>query len=133
MTLTGILTIIAILLSPVIALIIGQKIVESRRKKDRKEEVLRKLISYRHIVHSDEFLSALNSVPIIFREDEKIKKLHKYYFLSNKNNALEGVQKANLVALILAVCNDLGYGKNVEYSDIEDVFSPKTNSKTSRN
>ena len=65
--------IIAIIISPLIALWVGDKM-RKRTDKDKEEiEVLKNLISYRHNKGSHEFLSAINRIGLIFHENEKIK------------------------------------------------------------
>ena len=121
----SIVSILAILLSPVIAVLVGQYLSEKRRRQERREALLRDLIENRYKVSSEGFLRAFNSIPIVFREQKRIRTLHKEYYDSVTRQDPESIQKGKMVAVILAICRELGYSKDIEESDIDNVFVPK--------
>lgn len=119
--------VIAIIISPLVALWAGNKISKNTEKRREEYEVLKNIISYRHNKTSHEFLSALNRTTLIFDRNEKIKQLIRNLWQSyvNKENSLVSSQKE--VELIHEICKYKGY--SVSEFDINNFFiqgsSPK--------
>ena len=74
MTIT-IINIIALLLSPVIAVAIGELLRKRSFEKQKRLDTLYNLVAYRYKLDSDEFLQALNSLKLLFSKNEKLQKL----------------------------------------------------------
>lgn len=114
--------VIAVIGSPLIALLAGDKMAKKSAKEREEYEVLRNLVSFRHEQISPEFLSALNRVILIFNKDEDIKQavreLHRAY--SNKENSTVITQRQ--VELINEICKYKGY--DVSEFDIFNCFVP---------
>jgi len=52
-------------------------ITEARIKRDRKERILRMLFESRYNVKGDDFLKAMNSIPLIFKDYPKVAELNR--------------------------------------------------------
>lgn len=119
---------IAILLSPLIAVLITQRLADRKRKLERKEETLTKLIEWRWNTSSDEFLRAINSIPVVFKDHPKIRTAYKELYDAieiGKKVGDETIGKKLFVPLVLQICRELGYTKDIEESDIEKIFLKK--------
>jgi len=114
------MSIIAVLISPLIALWVGDMMRKRTEKHKEEIEVLKNLISYRHHKGSPEFLSALNRIELIFDKNEKIKQQVKELWRSytNKENLLVSKQKE--VELVYEICKYKGY--DVSEFEIDNFF-----------
>lgn len=112
--------IIAVIISPLIALWVGDMMRKKTDKHREEIEVLKNLISYRHHKGSSEFLSALNRIALIFDKNEKIKQQVKELWRSytNKENPLVSKQKE--VELVYEICKYKGY--EVSEFEIDNFF-----------
>src|SRR3989344_9014061 len=64
-----IINIIAIIISPLVAVPVGEILRKRNFKKESELRILNNLVSYRHKVESDEFLSALNSLKLFYKNE----------------------------------------------------------------
>lgn len=129
MDLATIISIIAVIISPVIATLIaiwiGEEIRKKNYQKEREDKLLEKLIANRYIFGSIEFLSALNSIDFVFFNNERIKELvknlHRAYI--NKENLT--VINQRIVELIYEICKYKKY--NITEYEIQNLFIPIQN------
>jgi hypothetical protein len=105
-----------------------------RWKQDKEERIriLKNLMAYRATPPIPEFIQALNTIPLVFYRQDKIRqsyeKLHE--FVSNLKD--EELARPNnlrqydelLTVLIREIARELKYGKNFEDTDIKKVFYP---------
>lgn len=99
-----IINIIAILLSPIIAVVIGELLRKRNFEKQKKLEILHDLIAYRDRPDSIEFLRALNLLRLFFSKDNELKKLvNNLYekFLKRDQGLVEPETCTNLVVKII--------------------------------
>lgn len=125
-----IISILAILLSPVIA--VGVTLWSQRRKdrRDGKLWILNTLMQTRH--HgpaSDEKVRALNMIDVVFRKSPKVRGLwHEYFDMVNNagmNNPLGHDQwNRRYLEMLAAMAKDVGYGQEITALDIDRVYSP---------
>ncbi len=66
------MTIIAILLSPVTAVLISIWVQDRREKRQQKRFIFSSLMSTRHQIVSDEFVRALNMIDVVFHDEKKV-------------------------------------------------------------
>ena len=116
------INILAILLSPVIAVVIAYQLDVRHERQERRYKVLEKLVAHRYYTTKDEFLEAINAVPIIFKDYKTVKELHRNFYDSIQNKEPAELRDARLIKLILEICNVMGYGKNLEEADIKKIF-----------
>ena len=110
----------AVLMAPIFTIVIGEYL---RLRSDRgKEEyeTLKELIAFRHTKGSQEYLSALNKVILVFDNDKDIKRLVKEYWNGCVNLENSFVLNRRSVELIHAICKHMG--RNVNEFEIDSFF-----------
>jgi len=123
------ITVLAILLSPIIALLISMYLQTRKERKKAKMYLFSTLISTRHSPITEETVRALNMIDVLFYDKPKVRQLWREYFemLYNEglNNPLgwEQRQKKN-IELIHEMGKCLGYGKSISHLDVERVYYP---------
>ena len=129
----NIIGILAILLSPIIAVLISMYIQSRREKRQQQMFVFATLMATRHqylySAITDETVRALNMIDTVFHNEVRVRELWREYFdmLANAglNNPVgwEQRQKKNL-ELLQEMAKALGYGKELSQTDITRVYSP---------
>jgi len=125
----AIMTIIAILLSPVIAVLISIWVQDRREKRQNKKFIFSSLMSTRHQILSDEIVRALNMIDVVFSDKKKVRELwHEYYdMLHNAGlNNPTGWEQRNIkkLELIHEIAKVIGYGKEITHIDVNRVYMP---------
>ena len=95
-----IINILAVLLSPIIALLISKKLQEKEEKRKEKIYILKVLMTQRFSIKSIEFVNALNLIDIIFVDDKPVREAYKnlynaYAVKVDTNNADETLVYTN--------------------------------------
>ena len=120
-----IINIIALLLSPVIAVAIGELLRKRNFEKQKRLDTLYNLVAYRYKLDSDEFLQALNSLKLLFSKNEKLQKLLDELHLTflKRDRGETSADEANklVVKIIKNVCELEGF-KNITEEDIDNLF-----------
>ncbi len=117
-----IINIIAILFSPIIAIGVGELLRKRSFKKDKRLMVLYNLMAYRDKVESDEFLSALNSLKLFYRDES----LYSLTFELRKSFQVADLGRANvLIAKIIKRTCELEKFNHVSTEDIDSLFKKK--------
>ena len=123
-----IINVIAIILSPIIAVIIGEVLRKKNFEKLKRLDVFYNLVAYRYKVDSDEFLQALNSLKIFFAKDEALKKLINglHVAFEKRDNGEINTDKSEqiIIEIIKRVCYLEGF-KNITGQDISHLFKKK--------
>jgi len=123
------ITVLAILLSPIIALLITMYLQTRKDRKTAQMYLFNTLIATRHSPITEETVRALNMIEVLFYDKPKVRQLWREYFemLYNEglNNPLgwEQRQKKN-IELIYEMGKCLGYGKEISHLDVERVYYP---------
>ncbi len=121
--------IIAVLLSPVIAVLVSIYIQNRIEKRRSKTYIFNTLIMYRNRAPNEELVRALNMIDVVFLEDKSIRSLWKDYYsmLSNEglNNQVgwEQRERKNL-EMLTEMAKNLGYSKKLTSIDIGRVYFP---------
>jgi hypothetical protein len=121
----------AILLSPVIALIIGGVLAQRKEARDRKIWVLSTLIGQRHNLFSDERIRALNLVEYIFGDADEVRRLYRQYLeladVGNDDLTPEQNERLNtkLMELVEAMAKDLGEHGKFTATDFKRGYYPR--------
>lgn len=124
-----IITALAVLLSPVIA--VGVTLWYQGRKERRGSKfwVFNTLIGARHSPLSDQNLRALNLIDVVFHDDGDVRRLwHEYYDMLNNaglNNpaGFATRQKKNL-EMLTKMAATLGYKATITHLDVDRVYYP---------
>ena len=78
---------------------------DRKEKRQREEHVLRMLIENRFLVSGAEFLQAINSIPIVFKDYPEIRRLNKEFYdvidTENRQGVKTGRRNKLLWSLIL--------------------------------
>jgi len=121
-----IISIIAVIVSPLIALWVGEEIRRNNYQRKREDKLLEKLIAFRYMLHSTDFLSAFNSINFVFSKNEKIKELVKDLHRARTNNKEDiTVINQRIVELIYEICKYRKY--NITEYEIQNLFIPISN------
>ncbi len=126
---SDVLTIIAIALSPMIAVLVTVYLQRRKEKRDHKLNVLATLIGSRHAPTGDETIRALNLIDVVFYDAPRVRALWHEYFGMLNNAGLQnplGIgqrQKKNL-EMITEMAKALGYGEAITHLDVDRVYYP---------
>jgi len=121
--------IIAVLLSPVIAVLITLYLQNRREKRNQKLWIFNTLIATRHSPVIEENVRALNMIDVVFHDSQRVRQLWHEYFGMLGNEGLNNEvgwsqrQKKNL-EMITEMAKVLGYGEAITYLDVDRVYYP---------
>lgn len=121
--------IVAVLLSPVIAVVVTLWYQSRKEKRDTKRWLFSTLIATRHSPLTEESVRALNMIDVVFFDSPPVRKLWREYFdmLCNEgfNNAVGvGARSKKNLELITEMAKALGYGKEISHLDVDRVYYP---------
>ncbi len=123
------INIIAVLLSPLIAVLVTVYLQDRREKRNHKMWIFRTLISTRHAPISDENVRALNTIDVVFHDCPRVRELWHEYFDMLANKGLDNElgwnqrQKKN-IELITEIAKALGYGHAITHLDVDRIYYP---------
>ncbi|MFA5095158.1 MAG: DUF6680 family protein [Candidatus Paceibacterota bacterium] len=114
------LAVIAIIISPIIAWGVAEIVRKKSESNKQKYEVLKTLMSYRHIKGSHEFLSALNRINLVFDRDSEIKDLVKNLWRSYIDKEERKVTNQKEIELIYKISKKMGF--DISEFEIDNFF-----------
>lgn len=124
--------VIAIIFSPVVAVLITLWVQHRKEKRQSRLWILSTLIANRHQPLNPDNIRAINMIDFIFHNNQEVRRLwHEYYdMLSNAglNNEMgwkQRSQKNN--ELITEMAKVMGYGKTISHLDIDRIYNPSGN------
>ena len=121
----SIVNIIAIILSPIIALFISHKVQISYEKRKEKIEILKISMARRIPSNSIEYVNALNIIDIIFVDSPKVKAAYKsLYEAYQQQNYDVSKSQMMLTKLIEAIVADVGYKEKITWDAIQQPYYP---------
>jgi hypothetical protein len=134
-TFKDLLGLLALLLSPIFAVVIGQKLQDKKSKKDleynNKFSIFSTILGFRHSKgYSENFVIALNQIPIVFNKNKSVIKKLKSYIKNHKDMSMDettalNVLNSELNDLVIAIANDLNF-PNVDNYVMTNYFYPKS-------
>lgn len=121
--------IIAVIFSPVVAVLISIWVQHRKEKRQSQIWVLSTLIANRHQQLNVDNIRALNMIDFIFHKKAAVRKLwHEYYDMlcnAGLNNEIGWKQRSQKnIELITEMAKTLGYGKTISHLDIDRVYNP---------
>jgi uncharacterized protein DUF6680 len=125
----AITSLLAILLSPLIAVLVSTYLQNRKERRDHKLYLLATLIANRPNPVSDETIRALNTIDVVFHDAPSVRKLWQEYYAMLNNEGLNNPvgrqqwQKKNL-EMITEMGRVLGYGKAITALDVDRVYTP---------
>ena len=126
---SDIMNFVALLFSPLISTIIGSRLQEQREKRRDKMQIFKVLMTSRVYGITYENINALNTIDIVFSDDENVrtawKELYEKYAIENPSELqLESIKKAR-DKLIEVVAISLGYKDIITWECIQNPYIPK--------
>lgn len=120
---------IAIIIIPIVAIFIGQKLQDRSQKRKDKLEIFRLLMMYRGLGWSVETVRALNIIEIVFSDDKNVMERWKEYYdllgiQSPDNIQFKKIKEAQYKLLEAMACS-LGYKKQITWETIQNPYVPK--------
>lgn len=124
-----ILNIIALLLIPIIAVIVGQKLQERAKKRDDKMQIFKILMTSRGLGWNQDMVWALNIIEVVFADDDAVIKQWKSYYdkLCIENPSDSDLKKIMIERnkLIEQIANSLGYKDKITWETIQNPYIPQ--------
>lgn len=130
-----IINILAVLLSPVIALWISNIIQDQKEKRKEKMQILKVLMTQRFSVKNIEYVNALNLIDVVFVDSKNVRDAYKNLYneygstidLNNENNRQifqEKIKKAT-TRLLEAIVKDIGYKDKITWDTLQEPYMPQ--------
>ena len=119
-----ILTVIAIALSPFIAVFVSRWIEDWKDLKKQKTFIFLSLVSSRHQNITEEQARIYNSIDVVFSKSSNVrKKWREYYELLHQRDRMSEWAKKKL-ELLKAMADETGYKKAIDHLDLDRVYYP---------
>ena len=129
MQIKDIIDIVAILASPIVAVLIGQILLNREKKRSDKMEIFKTLMINRGLAWSTDTVKALNIIEIVFCNDKSvIKQWRKYYDkLCIENPSQKELQEVRDEGnkLLEVIAHSLGYKDKILWDTIQNPYIPK--------
>ena len=124
-----IINILAIIIIPIVAVFVGQKLQDRSQKRKDKLEIFRMLMMNRGIGWTVETVRALNIVDIVFADDNTVKASWKEYYdklcIQNPNDMqCKQIREAQYKLLEAMACS-LGYKGQITWETIQNPYIPQ--------
>ena len=124
-----VVNIVAILLSPVLAVIITQRLQNRAKKREDKLNIFKTLMANRHYgwVNRDS-VYALNIIDIVFSDSTKVREKWALYheYLSRPSESISmNTSNIKSTELLEAIAEDLGYKGKVTWVTVQNSYMPK--------
>ncbi len=134
-TILNIINILAVLLSPIVALLISNKVQTNKARRQEKIQILKILMTQRFSVKNIDHVNALNLIDVVFIDSKKVREAYKdlytvygsKYDNNNENEVRDYCEKAKKAEtkLIEAIINDLGYKDKITWDAIQEPYIPQ--------
>lgn len=124
-----VVNIIALLFSPIIAVLITVYLQNIKDKRREKYQIFMTLMATRNRPPTEEITRALNMIDVVFCKDKKIRRLWGEYFgmLCNEglNNPVGWKQREQKnLEMITAIAENIGYKNEISSLDVDRVYLP---------
>lgn len=123
------ISIIAVLMSPLIAVCVTMWLEKRRQKRRDKMDLFKTLMTQRGISCSYMWVNALNSIHIIFAEDSKVIKATNEYLQTLTISAPNSLDQQNYenkkTKMLEAMAQVLGYSKQIDWETIKVPYVPQ--------
>ena len=124
----NIINIIAVIIAPIVAVILGQKLQDRHEKRKDKMELFKALMMSRN-VWTFESVRALNILDIVYSDDSNVRAAWKTYYdklcVDNPTDSeLKKIQDAQY-ELLETMAQSLGYKDTITWKTIQKPYVPK--------
>ncbi len=124
-----ILNVIAIIIAPIVSVKIAQSLQDRAKKRQDKMEIFKTLMTSRIYGWTTQSVNALNSIDIIFSDDETVRKQWKAYYdkLCVENPTSIDLNKIKIEQdkLLEEMSKLLGYKDKISWETIQNPYIPK--------
>lgn len=124
-----VLNIIALILVPILAVVVGQKLQERAQKRNDKMQIFKILMTSRIYVWTNESVQAMNLIDIVFADDKAVRKQWKVCFdkmcVENPSETELSKIKTEKEKLLEAMAKSLGYKNIITWESIQKPYIPK--------
>ena len=128
MTINDFLTLVALIIIPIVAVVIAQWLQNRSEKRKDKMQIFKTLMTSRIYGWTPDSVNALNIIDIVFSDDEKVraawKDLNDKYRVTNPDQQhLKKIENAQY-KLLEAMANSLGYKDKITWETIQNPYMP---------
>ena len=128
MRLNDYLTLAALIIIPIVAVVIAQWLQNRSEKRKDKMQIFKTLMTSRIYGWTPDSVNALNIIDIVFSDDEKVraawKDLNDKYRVTNPDQQhLKKIENAQY-KLLEAMANSLGYKEKITWETIQNPYMP---------
>ena len=124
-----IINILAIIIVPIAAVFVGQKLQSYSQRRTDKLEIFKALMMNRGLVWNVESVRALNVIDIVFSGDDTVRARWKEYYRQlciQEPNDMQLKQKLEAQDKLLeAMAKSLGYEEQVTWETIQNPYTPR--------
>ena len=129
MNLNNILTLIAIVVIPILAVLVSQWLQNRSEKRKDKMQIFKILMTSRIYGWTPDMVNALNIIDIVFADDKNVraawKDLNDKYHISNPDQQhLKKIQDSQY-KLLEEIANSLGYKNKITWETIQNPYFPQ--------
>lgn len=124
-----IINIIALIIIPVIAVVIGQKLQVCSQKRNDKMQIFKTMMTSRIFGWTNESVQAMNLIDVVFADDKAVRKQWKICFdkmcVENPTDTDLSKIKLEREKLLEAMAKSLGYKDIITWESIQNPYIPK--------
>ena len=124
-----IFNVIAIIIAPIVSVKIAQSLQDKAKIRQDKMETFKTLMTSRIYGWTNQSVNALNSIDIIFSDDEKVRKQWKVYYdklcVENPTSTDLNKIKVEQDKLLEEMAKSLGYKDKISWETIQNPYIPK--------
>lgn len=124
-----IINIIALIIIPVLAVVIGQKLQVRSQKRNDKMQIFKILMTSRIFGWTNESVQAMNLIDVVFADDKAVRKQWKICFdkmcVENPTDTDLSKIKLEREKLLEAMAKSLGYKDIITWESIQNPYIPK--------
>ena len=121
-----IVPIVAILASPVIAVLITLYVERRRQRRRDKMELFKTLMTQRGVVMSYAWVNAINSIPIVFSDTKSVIDALGCFMRAVSTVPFNNEEFENKkVKLLESMSTSLGYAKNIDWEQLRGAYIPQ--------
>lgn len=129
MTVMGIVNIVAVILSPIVAVLIGQYLQKRSEKRKDKMQVFMTLMKTRAFAWNMDIVNALNVIDVVFSDNKDVRDAWKNHYSAlcvsePKENELKRIQDTKY-KLLEVMAKSLGYRDDINWEIIQSPYYPK--------
>lgn len=129
MTVMSIVNIVAVILSPIIALLVSQNLQNRSEKRKDRMQVFMSLMKTRAFGWNVESVNALNVIDVVFSDNKAVRDAWKTHYAAlcvsePKENELKRIQDTKY-KLLEVMAKSLGYKDAINWETIQNPYYPK--------